>query len=165
MRANATAAQLAVANNFSKNAYIAVGFILGADPARYGKILEDLENDHTQKQDRFPKTLDEAYLLLVHWKQNPCNMARGLGSSNDGVSFTKVGEDDDDGGAKSHRTSRPAWKKGQARGTTPLEFITCFCCNKKGHYANECPNANATAATGQTQAGGDWCSAPDGRRK
>jgi len=131
MRGNATAAQLAAANNFSKNAYIAVGFILGADPARYGKLLEDLENDHTQKQDRFPKTLDEAYSLLVHWKQNPRNMARGLGSSNDGVSFTNVGEDDDDGGAKSHRTSKPAWKKGQARGTTPLEFIRCFRCEKK----------------------------------
>ena len=36
MRENATAAQFAAANNFSKNAYIAVGFILGADPARYG---------------------------------------------------------------------------------------------------------------------------------
>jgi len=152
MHANATAAQLAAANIFSK---IAVGFILGADPARYGKVIEDLENDHTQKQDQFPKTLDEAYSLLVHWKQNPRNIARGLGSSNDGMSFTNVGEDADDGGAKSHQTSKSAWKKGQARGTTPLEFITCFRCDKKGHYANECPNANATTATGHTQACGE----------
>jgi hypothetical protein len=41
-----------------------------------------------QKQDKYPESFVDAYSLLVHWKQNPCNIMQLLGPSNDGVAFT-----------------------------------------------------------------------------
>jgi hypothetical protein len=49
--------------------YLAVAFLLGANSGRYGKLLlEDLENDFLQGQDRYPKTVTTAFSLLTNWK-------------------------------------------------------------------------------------------------
>jgi hypothetical protein len=53
----------------------ACAFLLGSDRIRYGKLLEDLENDYTQGRDNYPSTLQHAYSLIVHWKQDPRNVA------------------------------------------------------------------------------------------
>jgi hypothetical protein len=64
----ATPEQLAVSKEVSREGYLACAFILGADRKRYGKLVEDTENAHVQKDNKWPKTLVEAYNLLVHWK-------------------------------------------------------------------------------------------------
>jgi hypothetical protein len=73
--------------------YLACAFLLASDRKRYGKLIEDLENDHIQKNDKYPKTLVEAYNLLVHWKQDPKNIMRMLGAAVGGVTFANVGKD------------------------------------------------------------------------
>jgi hypothetical protein len=45
---------------------MACAFLVGSDRDRYGKLVEDLENDHIQGSDKYPKTLTDAYSLLVH---------------------------------------------------------------------------------------------------
>jgi hypothetical protein len=62
-------------------------------PPPYGKLIEDLENDYTMANDKYPKSMTEAYNLLVYWKQDPRNLMRVLGTSSDGVAFTNVGRD------------------------------------------------------------------------
>jgi hypothetical protein len=59
-RANASAAELRVAEAAAKEEYLACAFLLGSDRLRYGKLIEDLENDHIQRNDKYPKTLVEA---------------------------------------------------------------------------------------------------------
>ncbi len=70
----ATKAQLQVCKDYAKQAYLACAFLLGANRNRYRKLIEILENNFIQGQDRYPKTVNAAYNLLVHWKQNPQNL-------------------------------------------------------------------------------------------
>jgi hypothetical protein len=71
--------------------YLAVAFLLGSDRNRYGKVIEDLENNYTlQGQDNFPKTVTACYSLITNWKQNPRNVMQNAGMESDGVSFANV---------------------------------------------------------------------------
>jgi hypothetical protein len=76
-----------------------------------------MENAHVQKDNKWPKTLVEAYNLLVHWKQDPKNLMQVLGSTSEGVSFANVGDDEK---PKDH------------------SHTTCFNCGKKRHYSSSC---------------------------
>ena len=49
---------------------------MGADRSRFGKIIEDLENSHLLGDDVYPKTINDAYNLLCHWKQDVRNNTR-----------------------------------------------------------------------------------------
>jgi hypothetical protein len=115
--ASAAPEQLAVAKEVSREGYLACAFILGADRKSYGKLVEDTEKAHVQKDNKWPKTLVEAYNLIVHWKQDPKNLMQVVGSTSDGMSFANIGDD----------------KKQEYH-----PHITCFNCGKKGHYASSC---------------------------
>jgi hypothetical protein len=130
----ATRAELTEAIKTTEDQYLATAFLAGADRSRYGKLIENLENDFTQGQDRYPKTLTAAYSLLTNWKQA---VHKSLGPANDGMSFTNV---DGDGNTEHslnnngrNSVSRLQWLKDKVN-------ITCHKCQEKGHYANECNN-------------------------
>jgi hypothetical protein len=131
-RRNASPGQLQAAEKSAKEAYMACAFLLGSDRKRYGKLIEDLENDHVQRNDKYPKTLVEAYNLLIHWKQDPKHLMRVLGSSGDGLAFAHVGEN----------------------GEPPqdLSSIQCYHCQQMGHYANVCTNDYVSRHASGTQA-------------
>ena len=77
--------------------YLGTAFILGADRARYGKLVENLENDFLQGRDGYPVTLTGAYNLLTNWKQDPRNNLRTVGPTNDGVAFTNIDDEEVEG--------------------------------------------------------------------
>jgi hypothetical protein len=62
-----------------------------SDRVCYGKLIKDLENNFIQGVDNYPPTLQQAYTLLVHWKQDPRNMVRLMGGVNNSIAFTNVG--------------------------------------------------------------------------
>jgi len=49
---------------------MAMGFILGSDRVRFGKLIEDLENQHTQGIKSFPQTLLRNLLFSITEKQS-----------------------------------------------------------------------------------------------
>jgi len=67
---------------------MAMGFNLGSDGVLFGKLIEDLEHQHTQGIKSFSQTLTEAFAFLNNWKNNPKNQKLILGG---GVAFINKG--------------------------------------------------------------------------
>ena len=126
----------------SKERYLAVAFILSADRSRYGRYIEDLENNYLQGVNKYPKTVTAAFNLLTNWKQDPRHMMRIVGQVNDGVSFTNV----DEATAPKNVASVAMVVQG-ASGAKAKPHVLCFRCKQNGHYANDCPNEQESGAT------------------
>ena len=58
---------------------MACALLLSADRARFGRLVEDIENSYVEGTDRYPKTLGDAHKRLEYWKQDPRNLSRGVG--------------------------------------------------------------------------------------
>jgi hypothetical protein len=112
----------------SREECLACAFLLGSDRKRHGKLIEDLENDHVQRNDKYPKTLVEAHNLLIHWKQDPKNLMIGSSTSN-GMAFANVGG----------QQQPPHQDNSQTQ---------CYNCQEMGHYASTCNNAWRAQASG-----------------
>jgi len=131
-------AEYSKVTKLAKERYLAVGFLLGADKSRFGKLIEDLENDFTQKQDKWPKDLNAAYHLLVNWKQDIRNMVRLTAhAANDGINFHQNGEAS--GTALTTNGAKKEVKTGGEKAAKDKSRIRCFECNEYGHYSSECP--------------------------
>ena len=52
--------------------YLACAFVLNSDLRRYGRLIEELENDYTKGNDNYTRNMVKAYQLLNEYKQwNP----------------------------------------------------------------------------------------------
>jgi hypothetical protein len=95
----------------------AVAFLLGCDRARYGKRIEDVENDFLQGRNNYPMTVAAAYNVVTNWKQE--NRFGWRAPTADGVAFANVNDA----------------KKAPAK----QRNVTWHKCGLKGHYATDCP--------------------------
>jgi len=68
----------------------AILFMLGTDKYKYGKLLEDMNNDVILKKDPFPKTVAKACHVLSKWRNSYGKSNNGKGDSNDGIAFATV---------------------------------------------------------------------------
>ena len=133
--------------------YLATAFILSSDRTRYGKLIENLENDYLQSRDHYPTTLTAAYNLLTNWKQDPKNQIRGISGSNDGVSFANMdGDEDDPDQDVSLNTNGKAGKK--KKEPRDKSTIKCRRCGQMGHWPSECDNPRLQPATENEESGG-----------
>eukprot|EP00978_Attheya_sp_CCMP212_P037163 scaffold173586_cov64-Attheya_sp.AAC.1 len=126
--ATATVAQKAVLGKEGQGMYLAVALLLNSDKNRYGKLIEDLENNYLHGKDNYPKTVTSAYNILTNWKQDVRNIQ---GPTNDGISFTNV----EDGANNEEEPDVTLATDGKKK---DFPHITCHCCGKKGHYASAC---------------------------
>ncbi len=44
-----------------------ISFLKGCDRGRYGKLLEDLENEYVQGRNKYPSSVSGAYNMVLHW--------------------------------------------------------------------------------------------------
>ena len=124
---HATAAQDLKARQLAYEKYLAVAFLLGSDRRRYGKLIDELQNDFTKNSNTYPKTVTEAYNLLINYKNTNWNFSKETG---EGLQFTQAGK-----GGKPKDKSK----------------VKCYNCGEYGHYAPECPKKNNKKGTMNVQ--------------
>eukprot|EP00957_Ditylum_brightwellii_P001441 112577-Ditylum_brightwellii.AAC.1 len=122
----------------AKEAYLATAFLSSSNRARFGKLLEELHNDHLKGNGKYPISLVGAHKLLVNWQHDTRNFNRPT-APNDGVAFATDGDRTSDGDVESEDNAALA-NDGRVVDRNGNE-IKCFICGKN-HYANRCPNQN-----------------------
>ena len=64
--------ELKMIETTAREIYLACAFVINSDLRRYGRLIEELENDYTKGNDNYPRNMVKAYQLLNKYKQwNP----------------------------------------------------------------------------------------------
>ena len=146
---------------------LAIMFLLGGRPEKYGNLLVDLQNQYIRGSNQFPTTLTDAYNLMVNYtpsltnsvsdnsqntvnKQNVYDLKMSFwqhqvqDKSNKSVSTgiqdasaTSKLEDPYKSNKTVKGTGDPYELVPGADGKVHLN-VTCFRCNYVGHYAHQC---------------------------
>ena len=112
--------ELKMIETTAREIYLACAFVINSNLRRYGRLIEELENDYTKGNDNYPRNMVKAYQLLNEYTQwNP----RVTLHESSGVAFSQQGNNN----TSAQRTTE--WKK----------KATCHNCGQKGHIRPECP--------------------------
>ena len=118
-------------------------FIRQADEKHYGKLKLMLENQYTMGRNAYPTNLTAAYQMLTNYRsaKKPPQVQTKLEGM---VAFQQQHHPSNNNTKpKDNNNSAPPDKKDNC----------CFNCNKKGHWANECPEAKEKSKKNQQDAG------------
>ena len=90
-----TASKKREAKKEAEEAYMDMAFILGANRIKYGRLIEELENSYLKgNENKYPKTVTDAYNLLSNYKNDPRNHPGGNTSGGDvTLSFNMLDEE------------------------------------------------------------------------
>jgi hypothetical protein len=122
---------------------VAVVFLRGADPARYGGILPSLENNYQRGTFQFPRDLTAAYNMLVNYKkppEQPPRRSNAATATPDATSPTPTA--DGDGVDALQFTQVDGQPMAGTDGILHAQ-VRCYRCDRLGHYANRCPNEDS----------------------
>jgi hypothetical protein len=96
LRNGYNAEQLAGARKIIQDKTVAYGILARADRNRYGKLIEEIENDFLNGNNDYPKTPMEAYNLVVNYRSYNNNQKRPATQGGlDHVAFLDEGKGND----------------------------------------------------------------------
>ena len=108
---------------------VTIHFLLGADRDHFRSAVEDFEHSYlTDRKNRYPKTLHDAYNLLKGWKKGQSSYPQKVG-----VSFNTVGQEQGDVMVN--------------QGSKPYDGPPCERCGHPTHPTSKCvakKHANGT---------------------
>jgi len=122
----------------SREKHLAVLFIRRACISRYGNRIEDYEERDAKGIDEYPVTLVGAFEVLTSWELIQCKRKSNRPNpySKPRVSFLLTVHED--GETYTHGVNDEGHKLALKKD------ITCHRCQKKGHYADKCPERLGT---------------------
>ena len=141
--------------NDEKEHFLAICFILRSDETRYKKLLDDLKSSANRGRDEYPRTLTEAFDLLVResgeydtvrrYRRPTRGRGHRSGRGRESFLFAQAGR----GGQNSNITYSRTNDNNSTNivpGTDGVSHneITCFGCDFLGHYRNQCPYVQQT---------------------
>jgi hypothetical protein len=129
-----TVAENEAARADARNRFEATLFLMRSNQVKYGRLVQELANDYNKGRDSYPKTLTEAYEMMLHDVRDQDLKPHKQG--NPGMAFNTVGSDGP--------TGVPATNTQ----LNPRPDITCHKCGKNGHFSGKC--REVTHATGTT---------------
>ena len=119
---------------------LAIALVTGADPSKYGTLIDDLSNQYAMGRDEYPDDETGAYNLLVNYK-TPENLTRPRGHQASATASVASGMT---------FTQRSSNSISGTNGITH-DDIECWQCHGFGHYQSNCPStAGAVTPSGTT---------------
>jgi hypothetical protein len=122
---SATKAEILKARKVGEDKYLGMALVKGADRMRYSRLMEDIINQFTMGHNNYPQNVTSAYNLLINYRVTGQSTARIINDS-ESMSFTTVEKERRD-----------------------LTLLRCFRCQKKGHFANHCPEIKKEECAGR----------------
>ena len=129
----------------------AVAFIKSVNRKTYGRLLNNVRDQHSFKIDIYPKTLADAYQVLSAHTTNNNNQSRNKRdskqvTSNSEGTPTKTNSHGGNTG-NGMETSYLQTEVVPGNDGRTISHITCYSCQNKGHYADNCPNIDEIRIT------------------
>jgi len=113
----------------AKQQFLGYGLLISADKKRYGDLITHLDNSFVLGDDKYPRSVNEAYNQLMHYNKQKMKEKKNETKSSNGLSFAT-------------NTN----KKGKGN-----KGIICHECKEPGHIRPDCPRLkNAIATTNAT---------------
>ena len=104
-------------------------FINNINQERHGEFKHGLANSYASGADNYLKDVGEALSRAVNYLRiQPAKTAQQ--QSGDGLTFVQ---------RKGSRGGENSYDRKEPGDTDYLADITCYACDKKGHYASDCP--------------------------
>ena len=101
----------------TRNKFLACVFLAGVERKRYGKTISELNNAFLAGTNNYPTTVEGTVTMLSHYMSEPPSV---------------------------YRSGRN--EEGRDRATSfaqRMQNVKCYKCQKKGHYANKCPELDS----------------------
>ena len=57
-----------IINAAAREIYPSCAFVIAYDPKRYGRLIEELENDYTKGNNKYPKNMVKYHQLINEYK-------------------------------------------------------------------------------------------------
>ena len=153
--------ELATATAGVREEYMGALFIRKSDRTRFGRLLEELQNNFVMGPDNYPNTLTEGLSILQNCCHNPSLTRVYSNASNQSVAYVAQGGSDDEeqdeeqngtegtalvaggnkGGTdnKTGGASSGGRRKGGKKEPPWLKDVECYHCGEMGHTNKFCP--------------------------
>ena len=127
----------------AKEKFLATSFLACSDPRRYGTLLENLENNHTMKDNKYPQDMVMAFQFLNEFKQwkprYQSTDAQGLAFAQGQGNSTNRSNRRGGGNSNNNNNNNNKSDSGD-KGDSKEDEVTCYRCGKKGYKTPDCPN-------------------------